>query len=151
MSDRLIDTNILVYAYDTSEDIKHEIAKELLKQVWQNGGGVVCVQNLMEFFVVVTKKVSFPLPVSDAKTIIDDIIKSDSWRVIDRDINTFLDAIDIVSNTAVHLWDATIAACMKENGITHIVTENAKDFEKIPDIQIIYPFQEENLSLSSTE
>ena len=31
MSERLIDTNILVYAYDVSETVKHPIAKELLK------------------------------------------------------------------------------------------------------------------------
>jgi predicted nucleic acid-binding protein len=56
MPDRLIDTNILVYAYDISESTKHDIAKDILKQIWQDGGGVVCVQNLMEFFVVITKK-----------------------------------------------------------------------------------------------
>ena len=140
MPERLIDTNILVYAYDTSEGTKHDTAKQLLKQIWQNGGGVVCVQNLMEFFVVMTKKVASPIPFADAKTIIDDMIKSDSWRVIDRDINTFLQAIDLVSQYSVHLWDATIAACMKENGVMHIVTENKTDFEKIPDIQVIFPF-----------
>ncbi|MFV9689988.1 MAG: PIN domain-containing protein [Desulfobacteria bacterium] len=55
MPDRLIDTNILVYAYDISESTKHDIAKDILKQIWQDGGGVVCVQNLMEFFVVIKK------------------------------------------------------------------------------------------------
>lgn len=127
MPDRLIDTNVLVYAYDTSEGTKHTIANQLLKQLWQDGGGVVCVQNLMEFFVVVTKKVTSPISVADAKTIIDDMTRSGSWRVIDRDINTFLNAIDLVSRYSVHLWDATIAACMA-------------DFEKIPDIQVIFPF-----------
>ncbi len=140
MPDRVIDTNILVYAYDTSEGTKHTIANQLLKEIWQHGGGVVCVQNLMEFFVVITKKVVSPIPVAEAKLIIEDMTKSDSWRVIDRDINTFLHAIDIVSQYSVHLWDATIAACMKENGIQHIVTEDIADFEKIPDIHVIFPF-----------
>ena len=35
MPDRLIDTNILVY-----ESTKHDIAKDILKQIWQDGGGV---------------------------------------------------------------------------------------------------------------
>ncbi len=47
---------------------------------------------------------------------------------------------DLVSQYNVHPWDTTIAACMKENGITHIVTENKTDFEDIPDIKVIYPF-----------
>jgi predicted nucleic acid-binding protein len=92
MPDRLIDTNILVYAYDTSEGAKHDFAKNIVKQIWQDGGG----------------KVTSPISVADAKIIIDDMTKSDSWRVIDRDINTFLKAIDIVSQYSVHLWDATI-------------------------------------------
>jgi len=63
MPDRLIDTNMLVYAYDTSEGTKHETAKQLLKQIWEEGGGVVCVQNLMEFFVVITKKIESPIAI----------------------------------------------------------------------------------------
>jgi predicted nucleic acid-binding protein len=60
--------------------------------------------------------------------------------VIDRDVDTFLSAIDIVSEHKIHLWDAVIVACMKENEITEIVTENKGDFKKIPDIKVIVPF-----------
>ncbi len=140
MSDKLIDTNILVYAYDTSEGTKHEVLKSILRQVWETGGGIVCLQNLMEFFVVITRKVENPIDIIEAKTIVEDILKSDNWKVIDRDENTFLSAIDIVSEHKVHLWDAVIVSCMKENEITEIVTENKKDFEINSDIKVIVPF-----------
>ncbi|MBF0229132.1 MAG: hypothetical protein HQK63_06005 [Desulfamplus sp.] len=103
MSGILIDTNILVYAYDVSEINKYPIAKELIVNIWKNGGGVLCVQNLMEFFVVITRKVKSPIPIKIARTIIDDISKSDSWSIIDRDIHTFLDAINIVSEYNLHI------------------------------------------------
>ncbi len=90
MSDRLIDTNILVYAYDSSEGKKHEVANELLKKIWQEGGGVVCLQNLMEFFVVITRKVKTPVTISQAKIVIEDFLSSENWLVIDRDDDTFL-------------------------------------------------------------
>ena len=141
MSDKLIDTNIIVYAYDTSEKEKHSISKDILKQIWKDGGGIVCLQNLMEFFVIITKKVENPIDIIEAKTIIDDFLKSENWKVIDRDEDTFFKAIDIVSKNKIHLWDAMIAACMKENDINEIVTENKKDFEKIPDIKVIIPFE----------
>lgn len=54
---RLIDTNVLVYAYDVSEKVKRRVARSLLDEVWEQGGGVVTLQNLSEFFVVVTAKV----------------------------------------------------------------------------------------------
>lgn len=140
MPDRLIDTNILVYAYDTSEGKKHEASRDLLKQIWKEGEGVVCLQNLMEFFIVITEKVENPIDVMEAKTIVEDYLKSDKWQVIDRDKNTFLNAIDLVSKQGSHLWDALIASCMKENDITEIVTENKKDFENIPDIKVTILF-----------
>ena len=49
-------------------------------------------------------------PVAEARTIIGDMVKSDNWKLIDRDIHTFLAAIDLVSQYNVHIWDATIAA-----------------------------------------
>jgi predicted nucleic acid-binding protein len=140
MTDRLIDTNILVYAYDTSEGIKHEVSNQLLKQIWEQGGGVVCIQNLAEFFVVITRKVSSPISIVEAKVIIEDMINSENWWIIDRDVNTLLSAIDLVSQYRIHFWDAMIVVCMKDYGITDIVTENKKDFEVIPDINVIFPF-----------
>ncbi len=106
MNDKLIDTNILVYAYDTSEGIKHLSSRELLKSVWEEGGGIVCLQNLMEFFVVITKKVENPISLVVAKTIIEDILKSKNGKILDRDADTLLKAIDITSEYRIHLWDA---------------------------------------------
>lgn len=140
MTERLIDTNILVYAYDTSEGIKHDIARTLLKQIWEDGGGVVCVQNLMEFVFVITRKVECPITITEAKTIIEDIIHSEKWKVIDRDIYTFLHALELMEQHPTHFWDAAIIACMQENDVTEIITENAKDFENIPNIHVISPF-----------
>ena len=98
MTDKLIDTNILVYDYDISEAEKHEASKALLMKIWEEGEGVVCLQNLMEFFVVITKKVENPIKIEDAKAIIKDFLESDNWKIIDRDMETFLLAIDLVKN-----------------------------------------------------
>ncbi len=140
MKDKLIDTNILVYAYDASEGNKHKASRKLLKTVWEEGGGIVCLQNLMEFFVVITKKVENPISIRDAKIIIEDILKSKNWKIIDRDTDTLLKAIDIAFEYRIHLWDALIVACMKENDVVEIVTENKIDFERIPEIKVTIPF-----------
>ena len=39
---RLLDTNVLVYAYDVSETRRRAIAKGLVDDVWNAGGGVQC-------------------------------------------------------------------------------------------------------------
>lgn len=137
---KLIDTNILVYAYDASEGEKHELAKAILREAWTHSGYAITIQNLSEFFIVVTKKVEKPLPLEAARTIICDILNSAKWMVIDRDHKTLIKAIDLVHTTNVHFWDALIVVCMQENSIGKIITENESDFKKIKDITVINPF-----------
>jgi predicted nucleic acid-binding protein len=136
-----LDTNVLVYAYDVSERRRREIAKALVDEVWNAGGGVVTLQNLSEFFFAVTRKVQKPVPVVDAKTIVSDILRSSRWMVIDRNAGTVMKAMEIVESVRAPFWDALIAACMLEHGVEVIVTENEKDFKNIPGITIINPFR----------
>lgn len=139
---RLIDSNVLVYAYDVSEKAKRQVARGLLNEVWDQGGGVVTLQNLSEFFVVVTGKVEKPIPVSNARTIISDILRSSRWLVIDRQARTMMRAIELVESTRTPYWDALIAACMIENQVSVIVTENERDFKRIPGITVNNPFKQ---------
>jgi len=138
---RLIDTNVLVYAYDVSEKAKRQVARALLDEVWDHGGGVVTLQNLSEFFVAVTGKVQRPIGVSSARAIISDILRSGRWLVIDRQARTIIMATDFVENNKAPFWDALIAACMLEHGVRVIVTENERDFKRIPGIAVINPFK----------
>jgi predicted nucleic acid-binding protein len=138
---RLLDTNVLVYAYDVSETRRRTIAKTLVDEIWDAGGGVVTLQNLSEFFFAVTRKVNKPVPVVDAKTIVSDMLRSSRWRVIDRNAGTLMKAIEIVESVRAPFWDALIAACMLERGIEVIVTENEKDFKNISGITAMNPFK----------
>lgn len=60
-----VDANILVYAEDRDSGSKHGIARDLIADLWRSGEGVLSVQVLQEFFVVVTRKM--PRPLSPAK------------------------------------------------------------------------------------
>ena len=48
---RFVDTNILLYAYDRDAGSKHERAKHLMIELWNEGNGCLCPQVLQEFFV----------------------------------------------------------------------------------------------------
>jgi len=136
----LIDTNILVYAYDSVAGFKHKKAKELLKNVWEEGA-IVSLQNLCEFFVVITEKVEKPVSIKQAKEIVEDIISSKEWVIIDRTSETIINAFELTRSTGIHFWDAIIAATMLEFGIKDVITENVKDFSKIKLIKAINPFK----------
>lgn len=137
----LIDTNVLVYAYDTKDLKKHRIAKELLSQCWQNMSKyAVSVQNLSELFSIVTQKIERKLPVEQAEQIISDIINFVNFIKIKFDSKTVLGAIDINKRTKCHYYDCLIAATMIENGIFSIYTENTKDFSRIYGVKAVNPF-----------
>jgi len=136
------DTNILVYAFDISEEEKRTICSELLSRVF-NGelAGVLSSQVLAEVFYVLTGKVKIPTSGKEAKEIILNFLKSENWLKINYDENTLEKAISISIDVKVDLWDALIAETMKENGINKIYTENEGDFKKIPGIKVVNPFK----------
>ena len=88
---KLVDSNILVYAYDTSEPQKHEIAKAIVKESWQKEDGALSIQNLVEFYSIITKKIKHPLETDKAKQIVLDYI--DGFEIIRYTEKTIIEAI----------------------------------------------------------
>ena len=81
------------------------------------------------------------MPIGQAENIVGEILASTKWRVLDRREETVVHAMELVRQRRVPFWDALIAACMLENGIEIIVTENERDFKKVPGITVINPFK----------
>ncbi len=137
---RLIDTNILVHAYVLADDRKHAIAKSIIQEIWNEGTGITTLQNVCEFFFVVTRKVKHPIPVHKARVVIERLINTPHWQVIDRDETTLYQAIQLVEQYNIPFWDALISACMLQNEIATILTEDVADFKKVQSIKAINPF-----------
>ena len=71
MSDRsFLDTNVLLYAYDRDAGDKHNVASDLVREIWQAGTGALSTQVLQEFYVNVTAKITPPLSPSQARAIV---------------------------------------------------------------------------------
>ncbi len=138
---KLLDSNVLIYAYDSSEKEKHIIAKNLLADCWRRKRVyALSVQNLSELFVVATKKITFPVKTDEMKRNIQDIINFSNFNIFPINENNIINAIDISAEHGVSYWDALIASVMKENNVSCIITENDKDFKKIHWLKVINPF-----------
>ena len=57
----VLDTNIVVYAYDRSAGLKRRKARKILIDLWKSGLGVLSTQVIQEFFVTVTRKLPKPM------------------------------------------------------------------------------------------
>ena len=82
----LIDSNILIYAYTEAEPEKKQKALKILNQCWKKETQLaISLQNLAEFFIVVTKKLPNPISIDAANQIILDIISFSNWKIIGFD------------------------------------------------------------------
>jgi predicted nucleic acid-binding protein len=132
-----LDTNIIVYAYDTSAGEKHEKAVKIMEGLWDSGHGIISSQVLQEFFVNVTRKIANPLDVITAKEIVKDFLK---WKIVIIDGEIILEAIDIYSKYKYSFWDSMIIASAIEGGARAILSEDLSDMQLIKGLTIKNPF-----------
>lgn len=138
----LIDTNIIAYAYDNSEEIKRDKCLEIIKSIFVGKTeGYITNQILSELFYTLTKNFKHPITVEKAELIINSITKSDNWKKLNYTSDTTLKAIALVKEFNIPFWDAVISATMIENNIFTIYTENSSDFKKIPSLKVINPLE----------
>jgi len=137
----LIDTNILVYAYDSTEKQKQQKALQILELCFgQRTPFAVCLQNISEFFFVVTNKIQHPIEESTAEILVKDFLNFSPLIKLQYNQTTLLKAISLSKECKIDYWDALIAATMIENNFFSIYTENVIDFRKVSAIKTINPF-----------
>lgn len=142
MNDKIFfDTSILIYAFDEYELRKKEVCEKLVKEVFDlQTNGIISNQVAAELFSVLTTKMRKPLSSENAEKIVRNFVDSEKWQKINYNIKTVKNAMFISKAFKTSFWDALIAETMKENGINKIITENIKDFKKIPGVKVINPF-----------
>ncbi len=135
----LIDANVLVYTYAENSQ-KREKATDLLLRAFKGKDRFfIALQTVGEFCSVATKK--YGMEPAKANSVAQAILRSDGFTKLHYKDSTFERALNIVSDSDLHFWDAMLAATMKENSIDTIYTEDA-DFGKIEGIKAINPFLE---------
>lgn len=138
MTDRvLVDTNILVYAYDADAGEKRSKARDVIDSLWNDGTGAVATQVLAEFFVTITRKVKHPLSVSSAKQIIEDY--QAVWEVYPTTGSLVVKAISGVESYRLSFWDAMIWASAVINRVPTIYSEDMQDGQTIEEVLIKNP------------
>ncbi|PIP39995.1 PIN domain nuclease [Candidatus Desantisbacteria bacterium CG_4_8_14_3_um_filter_40_12] len=133
-----IDTNILIYAYDKEAGSKHQIAKEIITQCWEQRIGVISVQVLCEFFVRVTRVSSIIIDVEEAESIVHNLIMN--WRVIYPDSILVMEAIQGWRKHQFSFWDAFIWASAKKARTQRLYSEDFQHKQIVEGVQFVNPF-----------
>jgi predicted nucleic acid-binding protein len=132
-----IDTNILVYAFDSSEKEKQEIAQKLLNKEGSIGEITLSTQVLQEFFVIVTRKLKEPLSIDDASKTIQFF---SVYPLVQINPKLILKAIERHQNESFSFWDALIVEAALQVDCKILFSEDMQDERQIGRLKIINPF-----------
>jgi predicted nucleic acid-binding protein len=105
MSGEFVDTNVLVYAHDTTAGRKREVAAGLLGRLSEERAGQTSVQVLSELYVTLTRKLPNPLPSEAAEEIVADFA---TWRWFSPRPFDVIETIRISRRYQISFWDAMI-------------------------------------------
>jgi len=132
-----LDTNIIVYAFDSSAKRKNEIARQILVDLWNSREGLISTQVLQEFYVTITQKIPKPLDRKLAIQVIQDLLR---WDVIINDGDAIIEAIDIQTKHKFSFWDAMIIQAAIKGGAELILSENLASGRRIQGVTLKNPF-----------
>ncbi|HEX9117241.1 MAG TPA: PIN domain-containing protein [Anaerolineae bacterium] len=139
MTDRiLVDTNVVVYAYDRSEPAKQAQALTVLNELAGSRAGVLSAQVLSEFFNAVTRRIVDPLTFEEAYARVRNLMLA--WPVLDITPLIVLEAARGAVQHQMRIWDAQIWATARLNQIPVIFSEDFSDGAVVEGIRTVNPF-----------
>jgi predicted nucleic acid-binding protein len=137
MSDKyFVDTNILMYAHDSSAGAKHERAKTLVEQLWRDRTGVVSTQVLQELSVNLRRKAGRPLDVKATREIVADYL---TWQVIVNGGESILEALDLEARYQISFWDALVLHAAQASGAEVLYSEDLSDGQTYGSVRVVNP------------
>lgn len=139
MSDKFfVDTNILVYAHDSTQGAKHERARALLQRLWESGDGVLSTQVLQEFCINLRRKSARPPSVEETRKLVEDY---STWDIVVNTAESVLQALDIESRYQVSFWDALIVQAATSSEATIIYSEDMADGQTYGAVRVVNPLK----------
>lgn len=139
----LIDSNILIYAYNQISPF-HKEASQFLESRLKKGEVVFSIQNLYEAYTVFTGQLDNPLSPKQAIEIIRYYYINPKVTILYPSRLSAMVSLDLLQKRKVAgnlAFDMVIVGQMIENKIKVIYTKNVRDFSGIREIKVIDPLK----------
>ncbi len=129
------DTNILIYAADSSAAHKHSLAIDLTDRA-AGADCVIMLQSLGEFYNVATRKIGLDPKVAEGHV--------DDWRstfpVYPASERSLAGAMEAVRRHRLSFWGAMLWAAAREAGCRVLLSEDFQDGGEIGGVRFVDPF-----------
>lgn len=133
-----VDTNVLLYAYDTAAGQRHDAAAHLVDRLWSERSGAISVQVLQGFFVNSTRKVAAPLTPEAAVARLRSLSR---WRVHSPLADDVVAAASLSHRHQLSFWNAMIVRSAAELHCEVLWSEDLNDRQVIEGVPVRNPFE----------
>ena len=133
MSD-FLDTNVVVYAFDTADPEKQRVAVDVLESGRRL---VVSTQVLAETWWVLTRRLERPLSEDAAAEVIDELCR---LPVVGTDTDLVRRAITTSRRRQLAVWDALIVEAARSSGCDRILSEDFQAGQDFDGVTVVNPF-----------
>jgi predicted nucleic acid-binding protein len=129
------DTNVLVYADDTSSPAKQQRAIELFSTHRRRGTAVLSLQVLQEYFSAVTSKLAIPAEIAQKKVEI-----FTRARIVRFEAADVVAAIELHRLVHISFWEALIVHAARISGAAMLYSEDFQHGAVLGGVRIANPF-----------
>ena len=139
MSDKyFLDTNIFVYAFDSTDSQKQSKANDVIKSALADHSGCISYQVMQEFLNVVTRKFAVPLSIPDCEKYLNTVLSP--LCEVHASTDLYLQSLDILERWQFSFYDSLIISAALQSNCKILYTEDLQHQQKIQDLTICNPF-----------
>lgn len=132
-----VDTNVLVYAFDSTDPARHAPAAQLLSRLMDEDRLRLSTQVLQEFYVTMTRKGRPPWSPDRALAKLDDFA---AWPVVVNDLALLREAVLLSRDAVLSFWDALVIVAAVRSGAGTLYTEDLNHGQVLRGVRIVNPF-----------
>ena len=131
-----LDSNILIYAFDTKEPVKRARSRALIDSLPAEHI-ILSAQVINEFYFTVTRKLRRPLPASAAEEAVRGL---SGFRILPLDHRLTLAAMETVRKEGLSIWDALIVQSALEGKCRTLFSEDFQSGRRYGTLRVKNPF-----------
>ena len=135
-----LDTNVLVYSFDSASPDKQRIAQRLIVEALRSQRGVISSQVVQEFLSLTLRKFARPMSITDARDYLKNVLTPLCHHF--PSISFYDRALLVQIETSFSLYDALIVTAAIEAGCSTLLSEDLQHGRTVQGVVILNPFLE---------
>ncbi len=134
-----LDTNILVYTFDSRFPEKQQKARRLVSDALATQEGIISSQVVQEFLNVASRKFSKPLTWADCRRCLDEVLTP--LCEIFPSVDLYQQTIDLAERWGYSFYDSLVIAAALEGGCKILYSEDLQHQQTIQNRNRSHPFK----------